>query len=57
MVVVAVGVHVTCCVASQERAGERHECRRLALYTEMTNKSKSSMNKKMAYVNEKLSLI
>ncbi len=57
MVVVAVGVHVICCVASQESVGERQERRRLALYTEMTNEFKSSMNKKMAYVNKKLSLI
>jgi hypothetical protein len=57
MVVVAVGVHVTCCAASRERVGEHQEHRRLALYTEMMNKFKSSMNKKMAYVNKKLSLI
>jgi hypothetical protein len=57
MVVVAVGVRVTCCVASRERVGEHKERRRLALYTEMTNEFKSSMNKKMAYVNKKLSLI
>jgi hypothetical protein len=50
MVVVAVGVHVICCVASQESVGERQERRRLALYTEMTNEL-------MAYVNKKLSLI
>jgi hypothetical protein len=59
MVAVAVGVRVTCCVASQECVGERQECRRLALYTDKTNEFKSSisMNKKMAYINKKLSLI